>query len=241
MVVSKLISTEEAISKAYLLAGVDNIKEVAEILRQAIIKAFKDTKDIEYPPNAEDLEVKSGVIPEILESFLCMLTTGKPEPTSDRAERLIFSIRQDLCRAVFNGELKLPKHILLCMALRHLYRSKKLITILNRLGHCENNSFAIDVENAIEAALDESNSAVPSGIISGPENAVTYTAWDNHNKNLTGIHGPSCINATAGMICQETVNLTDPPPKPQLPKFKRKGIPVKRRIDEPLAAGSILY
>ena len=134
VVVSKAISAEDAVSEAYLLAGRDNIKDVAETLRAVIQRAYKDTKDIEYPPDVEALEVKSGVIPDMLESFLCMITTGKAQPPSDRAERLILSIRQDLCRAVFNGELKLPKHILLCMALRHLYRSKKLITILNRLG-----------------------------------------------------------------------------------------------------------
>ena len=62
---------------------------------------------------------------------------------------------QDICRAATNGAWKLPKHILLCATMRHLYRSKLLTTILPRLVHCETYDFGLELETAIAKALDE--------------------------------------------------------------------------------------
>ena len=53
---------------------------------------------------------------------------------------------QDICRAATNGEWKLPKHILLCTTVHHLYRSKLLTTILARLGHCKTYDFGLELE-----------------------------------------------------------------------------------------------
>ena len=36
---------------------------------------------------------------------------------------IVFSIEQNLCRAVSEAEWKLPKHVLLLMSVKHLFRS----------------------------------------------------------------------------------------------------------------------
>ena len=36
---------------------------------------------------------------------------------------LVFSIEQNLCRAVSEAEWKLPKHVLIRVSVRHLFRS----------------------------------------------------------------------------------------------------------------------
>ena len=35
---------------------------------------------------------------------------------------LVFSIEQNLCRAVPEAEWKIPKHVLICVCVKHLFR-----------------------------------------------------------------------------------------------------------------------
>ncbi len=36
---------------------------------------------------------------------------------------LVFSIEQNLCRAVSEAEWKIPEHVLICVSVKHLFRS----------------------------------------------------------------------------------------------------------------------
>lgn len=121
LVYSSSISVGEAISQIYNLASKDAIKNVALLLRGVILRSFKESKELPWPPSANDLQVNDEVIPPTLNRFLSLVVYGVPRALSHHVERLIYSIGQDLCRAVSNGEWKLPKHILLCMTLPHLY------------------------------------------------------------------------------------------------------------------------
>ena len=98
-----------------------------------IQRAFKESKDLSWPPPMSSLEVTDQVMPAPLKQFLSLVMSAIPTAASDQTERVVFSIGQDICRAVTNGEWKLLKHILLCIIL-HLYRSRQLVTLLNRLG-----------------------------------------------------------------------------------------------------------
>ncbi|KAI4827173.1 hypothetical protein KUCAC02_030591 [Chaenocephalus aceratus] len=89
--------------------------------------------------------------------FLSSVVTGTLDEESVRRRRgwSIRYITQDVCRAATNSKWKLPKHILLCATLRHLYRSKQLTTILSRLGHSETYDFSMELETATAKAFDE--------------------------------------------------------------------------------------
>ena len=45
-------------------------------------------------------------------------------------------IGQDIVHSGSRGRVKIPKHMALAIAIRHLTGSKQLIKILNRMGHC---------------------------------------------------------------------------------------------------------
>ena len=101
------------------------------------------------------------------------------------------------------GEWKLPKHILLCTTIRHLYRSRQLTTILSRLGHCETYDFSLELETALAKALDEISTSLTPQIITGDGNEVFHLEWDNMNKITTNIHGCNVVNSTGGIMIQE--------------------------------------
>ena len=102
-----------------------------------------------------------------------------------------------------NGEWKLPKHILLCNTVRHLYRSKQLTTILSRLGHCETYDFGLELETTVAKALDGVSSSLTPQILTGEGNAVFHLEWDNLNKITTNIRGSNMVNSAAGIMIQE--------------------------------------
>ena len=135
------IDVQKAITNSYNLGSKDVLDVAAQRLRSAILASFRNVELMKWPPTIENLTVKS-VLPFDLTSFLTKCISGKDDRASERVHRLVNSLGQDICRAVTNGEWKLPKHVLLCMTLRHLFRSKQLTTLLNRFGHCENHSFS---------------------------------------------------------------------------------------------------
>ncbi|KAK3084587.1 hypothetical protein FSP39_015968 [Pinctada imbricata] len=202
---SSNISVELAIGKTYQMASKHPLKDAAETLRAAIFRAYEQaSNNPEWPPDVRNLTVEEGVIPGVLKDFLDSLLVSSYSTATSRSERIVFSIGQDICRAVTNGEWKLPKHILLCVTFRHLFRSKQLLAILNRLGHCENATFASELEVAISEAVEAASSLLTSKIAKGPCNALFHSEWDNFNQMLSGIHGSPMCNIAGGIMLQET-------------------------------------
>ena len=101
------------------------------------------------------------------------------------------------------SEWQLPKHIILCATIRHLYCNKQLTTILNRLGHCETYDFGLELEASLAKALDEVSINLTQQIITGEGNDVFHLEWDNLNKVTTNIHDSNVVNSTGGIMIQE--------------------------------------
>ena len=125
----------------------------------------------------------------------------------------------------FNGTRKLPKLILLCTTLRHLYRSKLLTTILIRLGQCESYDVGLELETALAKAIGEVSPKPTPQIILGDRNEVYHMEWDNLNVLTTSIHGSNVVNSTGGIMIQEIkpgADVDNMIPKRCLPLYKRK-------------------
>ena len=131
------------------------MKDAALSLRNIIKIAFQKSSELPWPPTASELYRRADtLLPEELDKFLTFVLSGDRDSDADaKTKRLVLSIGQDLCRAVTDGEWKLPKHILLCATVRHLYRSSKLTSILHRLGHCESYKFGLELETAMAKAI----------------------------------------------------------------------------------------
>ena len=87
--------------------------------------------------------------------------------------------------------------------MRHLYRSRQLTTILNRLGHCESYDFRLELETALANALDDVLTSLTPQIITCEGNNVFHLEWDNLNKITTNIHGSNVVNSTGGIMIRE--------------------------------------
>lgn len=152
--------------------------------------------------------------------MLGLVLTGASDSKSE-THCLVLSIGQDLCRAVTNVEWKLPKHILLCATVRHLYRSKQLTTILQRLGHCESYDFGLEMETAMAKAIDEVSTFLTPSIITGDGNEVFHSEWDNLNKITTNVYGSNIVNSAGGIMVQETKPGATNNQEQSLPRYDR--------------------
>ena len=197
----------KAATATYLLATKDHLNEAAKYLRESILAAYKKSEELPWPPMVEDIKkLADEPLPEELERFLHLVFSGN-EPDmvhEERTRRFVFSIGQDICRAVSKGRWKLAKHILICTTIRHLYRSKQLTTILNRLCHCESYSFGIELETAMAKAVEEMSTYLTPQIVTGEDNEVFHGEWDNLNKILTNVTGSNVVNIAAGIMLQES-------------------------------------
>ena len=134
---------------------------------------------------------------------------------------IVSSIGQDICHAVSEGQWKLPKHILLCLTVRHLFRSKQLTMILNRLGHSETYSFGLELETALAKALDEVSTYLTPHIVTGEGNLVFRCEWDNLNKTTTNVIGNNIVNSAGGIMVQEVKPVTQIENVRRLPDLDR--------------------
>ena len=198
-------TVSNALARAYTLGSADKYQDVALLLRHNILQAFNLSKGLPWPPTADDMELScEKLLPPDLVRFLSIVMVGKEDlEMSEKMKRLVFSIGQDLCCAVSEGKWKLPKHMLLCMTVRHLFRSKQLTTILHRLGHSESYDFGLELETALAKALDEVSTYLTPQIVTGKGNIVFHCEWDNLNNTTTSVHGSNIVNSAGGIMVQE--------------------------------------
>ncbi|KAL5022875.1 hypothetical protein ScPMuIL_002030 [Solemya velum] len=219
-----------AIRKAYELGSRDMIEETGAHLNQEIWTAFETSDELTWPPTAQTLLRNVNVLPPSLEKFLtCLLSGNRTRPENSRLQRIVSSIGQDICRAATNGEWKLPKHVLICLTLHHMFRSKQLIAIsTGLLGHCENYPFALELETAIAEAAEQSSQMLSSQIIREPgEMSVFHSEFDNFDQMINTLTGSGSVHTAHGIMLQEvSSNVAVPSNAPTIPRSKRRTLEV---------------
>ncbi len=204
LVYSSLLNTGSAIKMAYDLGNMDMYREVGCDLHEMIVAAFKDSRDVTWPPTPSSIQNAEDLIPSKLRSFLNYIISGNSTKDTPKLRRIILSIGQDICRAATNSEWKLPKHILLCITLRHMFRSAQLTTMLNRFGHCESYTFSLELETAIANAVQETSSVLSPQIIRNADApSVFHSEFDNFDQLINNLAGAGSIHTAHGIMMQD--------------------------------------
>ena len=204
LVYSSHIDVGSAIRCAYELGTKDLVIEVAGFLRKVILEAFQNSEALPWPPSAKYLENIDNVVPLEVQNFLTFVISGKSISEVPRVNRLVNSIGQDICRAATSGQWKLPKHILICMTLRHLFRSAELTSLINRLGHSESYSFSLELETAIASAIQETSRLLSAQIIRNPSApSLFHSDFDNFDQLVNQLTGKGSIHTAHGIMLQE--------------------------------------
>ena len=196
---------ESAVKFAFELGNADTITDTALAIRKDVLDAFEDDEEFSWPPTVHSITSQSKSLPPNLSKFLSILFSGKKSTgITPKEERLISSIGQDICRAVTNGRWKLPKHILLCMALRHWFRSAELTTLLNRLGHSETYSYSLELETGIALAVETTSNLLSPQIVRNPNVPfIFHSDFDNYDQLLNDLCGVASVHTSHGIMLQD--------------------------------------
>lgn len=212
------------------------IHRIASLIKQEIRKC---TGIPTRPLNTQDVSMKATrqLIPDCLYLLIKLLVTagkrgGPPDAlnvlsqsTNMEEERQILSIAQDIIHCNTKGRVKLPKHTSLAICVHHLTSSKRLIELLNRMGHCVsydemravNTSIAEEVLTQVEAF----GTVIPTNIKPG---AFVQIAADNNDLNEETLDGKNTTHATTMVIYQNKMFGPDPPPTTVEQRAKRRSL-----------------
>ena len=135
----------------------------------------------------EELKLKDIIqgedeIPDNLHTFFIHLIGG-PNPcrnTSIRKKRRIRSTNEDVIFATTSGQKIQAKYLQIGHAMKSLTGSKKVIEILNRLGHSVGYNTIEEVETELTLTFDgtKEKRLTPDGMILDPE-LGTFLSFDN--------------------------------------------------------------
>ena len=117
----------------------------------------------------EDIHIRKDEVntPEDLVKFPRYLVGGGPylgrELAAAKSYR-ITSISEDVVFVATSGRRRPAKHSQIGMAIKSLTGSKKVVTMLNRLGHCINYNGIEELETELTYNCSNANQITPSGM-----------------------------------------------------------------------------
>ena len=130
------------------------------------------------------------------------------------------SISQDICYNATSGQWKTGKHATLSLSLHHTTGSSKIVTLLNRYGHCCSYSFVLECETALCASVLKEKDGLLHGILAG-QNVTTHLCWDNWDLNEETLSGAGTINSTQGTVIQDYCEQEDSNQASSYPEVER--------------------
>uniref|UniRef100_A0A2H1WQX7 SFRICE_024035 n=1 Tax=Spodoptera frugiperda TaxID=7108 RepID=A0A2H1WQX7_SPOFR len=148
-------------------------------------------------------------IPDKLDRFFKTLIGGRDirRKNGVNCKRLSNSIVSDTIFCVTNGTIKPSKHITLGMTIKSLTSSRKIINILNRLGHCCNYTTLEELETEATYSSEYRTEISPPDIIR-KSSLCTGVAFDNFDRYVDTHNGKETLHDTVGIIYQNIDNDT---------------------------------
>ena len=114
------------------------------------------------------------------------------------------SISEDVVFAA-TGELKkLQKHLMLGIALKSLTGSRKVVEIMNRLGHCISYHTIEEIETEATFESTKNNFFTSSGMKLDPK-CGTGVAWDNFDHFVETVSGEDTLHGAVGTAYQTVI------------------------------------
>ena len=102
------------------------------------------------------------------------------------------------------GKIIPGKHLSLSLTMKSLTRSKTMVSLLNRFGHCPRDEAIRQIDLGLEETPFKTKTLVPSRIIR-KSNPSTGLSWDNFDINIEKPSGENKIHHTYKICYQNTL------------------------------------
>ena len=181
-----------------------------------------------WPPTSENLNVTEAqtVVPLALYNLVSWIIGASEEPTLDNfvdiADDLhlkVLSVCQDIVYLASKGRKQTPKSLTLGLTVRHLTGSSRIVSLLNKLGHCASWDTVLSLDTSLaQLTLEEGGDKIPKGF---SKRAPTTLVWDNIDFGEETLSGRGTTHHTNGIMLQ---SLTIEPMSTAIRQPLRKGV-----------------
>lgn len=177
--------------------------DAARILRSAIMEEVERTPELPTSPTLEDCKKGQAETPEVLKSFFTALLSGSHESNALPAdlERKVQSFSQDAVYCVSRARIKPAKHLCMGLGMKSLTGSRRVVEILNRMGHSISYHTAESIETEVASSILEKNRFLPDILLQQP-GLSTGSAWDNYDELTETLSGGNTLHDTVGICYQ---------------------------------------
>lgn len=198
----------------------------------------RSQQDLPAPITSDAVMSGQGNIPKELLDFFHVLYTGSSSTQDDRVERLVNSVSDDVVFVTTRGRTKPSKHLSLGLSLKSLTGSRKVIEIINRLGHCVSYHTVEELETDLATNITNRGSSTPDGIYQ-QAGLSTGLAWDNYDEQNETLSGSNTLHDTVGICYQniptakENSDQTEQVNVPHMTKASKRVLHLKETSLEP--------
>lgn len=132
-------------------------------------------------------------VPKELYVLIECLIKGPRTMKSAKKERKIFSICNSIIFSMSNGAIKPSSCIALGLTMKSITGSRKVIDILNRMGHSISYTSAEELETELAFGAAQNRFILPYGLIPNNPNLRTHVAFDNFDKYVETTSGKDTL------------------------------------------------
>lgn len=143
-------------------------------------------------------------IPNELYVLIKSLLSGPRESRNERKDIKIDSICSSIIYSMTNGTVKPSTSLSLGLVTKSVTGSRKMVEILNRLGHCVSYNVVEELETELAYGSSAHEHILPYGLINNP-NLRTHVAFDNFDKFVETSSGKDTLHDTVGIVYQNIV------------------------------------
>lgn len=201
--VSELMSTafhaEEALSQ---------IKSVAFEIRRAIMKQPKRSLP-KHNISIENIYEGECDVPANLYTLINCIVKGPKDSPNEKREIRIKSICDSIIYSTSCGALKPSTSLSLGLVTKSITGSRKMVEILNRLGHCVNYTCVEELETEIAYGCAADTKILPYGLVPKTPQLRTHVAFDNYDRFVETSSGRDTLHDTVGIVYQNIVRTND--------------------------------
>ena len=184
------------------------VMEAARILRSSIIELMKGPSELPASLTIDNFQKGQAEPPRILIKFFETLLSSKQEANShndaEETSRRASSLSQDALFCVSKGKIKPSKHLCMGLGMKSLTGSRKVIEILNRLGHSICYHTAETIETELASNVSEKDKLIPDMLLQKPD-LSTGLAWDNYDEMAHTLSGKDTLHDTVGICYQNKI------------------------------------
>lgn len=177
------------------------IKSVAFEIRKKVLRMEHRSMPKRNITVDDVVNGESDCPPELLLLIECLLKGSKPKISQRKALR-VSKICDDLIFNITNGDVKPSSNICLGLVTKSITSSKKIVEILNRMGHCCSYSTIEEIETELAYKCAAEQRLLPFGLKDKKSQLCTHVAFDNFDRYVETSTGKETLHDTVGIVYQ---------------------------------------